>query len=122
MESLKLWMLHSLGIWLFNYLMIAPLAEFDRHCPSLMYLGKAQDRVAEWSVMLPMAGGKKALESLRQPVTVKLKDIIVELAAGGLTVSDDVSFAQKRVNKIENILDTRLDELTPVNAKKLLPI
>jgi len=70
--------------------------------------------------MLAMAGGKKALEPLRQPITVKLKDIIVELAADGLTVGGDVGFAQTLVNKIENILDTRLDELTPEHVKEII--
>ena len=70
--------------------------------------------------MLAMAGGKKALEPLRQPITVKLKDIIVELATDGLTVDGDVSFAQTLVNKIEKILDTRLNELTPEHVKKII--
>ena len=70
--------------------------------------------------MLAMAGGKKALEPLRQPITVKLKEIIAELAADGLTVDGDISFSQTLENKIENILDTRLDELTPEHVKKII--
>jgi len=70
--------------------------------------------------MLAMAGGKKALEPLRQPITIKLKDIIAELAADGLTVDGGVSFSQTLENKIESILDTRLDELTPEHVKKII--
>ena len=70
--------------------------------------------------MLAMVGGKAALEPLREPVTLKIKDIIAELSADGS--NDEVGSDLTRVllEKVENIIDVRLDELTSENVKHIV--
>jgi len=67
--------------------------------------------------MLAMVGGKTALEPLREPVTEKLKDIIAELADGNVQ-DNDVTAGLKA--KVEEIIDSRLNELTPENVKVIV--
>ena len=64
-----------------------------------------------------MVGGKEALEPLREPVTIKLKDIIAELATESTDGEASSDFTRVLVEKVEHIIDSRLDELTPENVK-----
>ncbi len=70
--------------------------------------------------MLSMVGGKKALEPLREPVTLKLKDIIAELAEDGMSGGAGSDFTSSLIEKVEHIIDNRLDELTPENVKHIV--
>lgn len=80
------------------------------------------DAIAESSLggMLSMVGGKKALEPLREPVTRKLEGIISELANGevGDGIGQDITTGL--ISKIEEIIDRRLEELTPENVKEIV--
>lgn len=70
--------------------------------------------------MLAMVGGKQALEPLREPVTEKLKDIIADLASGGVSNNGSSDFTQSLIDKVEHIIDNRLNELTPEHVKKIV--
>jgi len=70
--------------------------------------------------MLAMVGGKAALEPLREPVTLKIKDIIAELAADGLSDVADSDFTRALLEKVEHLIDVRLYELTPENVKHIV--
>lgn len=70
--------------------------------------------------MLAMVGGKQALEPLRGPVTSKLKDIIANLANDSVSGKGDSDFTQSLINKVEHIIDNRLDELTPEHVKEIV--
>ena len=70
--------------------------------------------------MLAMVGGKAALEPLREPVTLKVKDIIAELAAGGSSNGADSDFARILLEKVKHLIDVRLNELTPENVKHIV--
>ena len=70
--------------------------------------------------MLSMVGGKKMLEPLREPVTTKLKDIISELADESLSKESGRDFTSSLIEKVEHIIDKRLDELTPENVKHIV--
>ena len=70
--------------------------------------------------MLAMAGGKKALEPLREPVTVKLRQIISELAEESKVDGDGNDFTSTLIGKVEHIIDNRLNELTPENVKQIV--
>lgn len=70
--------------------------------------------------MLSMVGGKKALEPLREPVKGKLKDIITELADESLAGAGEGDFTEVLITKAEQIIDNRLDELTPENVKTIV--
>jgi uncharacterized membrane-anchored protein YjiN (DUF445 family) len=69
--------------------------------------------------MLAMFGGKEALNPLKEPIILKLKNIVGELAGK----KDDDSkndFTQTLIIKIEQIIDTRLADLTPKMVKEII--
>lgn len=74
--------------------------------------------------MLAMVGGVQALEPLREPVTLKLKDIIADLVDQGVTGGDGngdgKDFTDSLIEKVEHIIDNRLNELTPENVKRIV--
>ena len=70
--------------------------------------------------MLAMVGGKSALEPLREPVTLKIKDIIAELAADGSNNGVGSGYTHVLLEKVENLIDARLNELTPENVKNIV--
>ncbi|MBT3556886.1 MAG: DUF445 domain-containing protein [Rhodospirillales bacterium] len=73
--------------------------------------------------MLSMVGGTKALEPLREPVSLKLKDIITELVdenMNGGSSEGGSDFTDSLIEKVEHIIDNRLDELTPENVKQIV--
>jgi uncharacterized membrane protein YheB (UPF0754 family) len=70
--------------------------------------------------MLAMVGGKAALEPLREPITLKIKDIIAELAADGSIDGAGNNFTSVLIEKVEHIIDVRLEELTPENVKHIV--
>ncbi|SCA55237.1 conserved membrane hypothetical protein [Candidatus Terasakiella magnetica] len=70
--------------------------------------------------MLSMVGGKKALEPLREPVNKKLEDIISELANGEFGDGMSQDMTSSLVGKVEEIIDNRLNDLTPQNVKDIV--
>lgn len=70
--------------------------------------------------MLKMVGGREALEPLREPITLKLKDIISDLAAERINGSSEDDFTNTLTTKIEHIIDKRLEELTPETVKQIV--
>ena len=67
-----------------------------------------------------MVGGRKALQPLRQPITLKLQDIINEIQEAEVTKSDDKNRTLSLLNQVEQIIDQRLDELTPEQVKNII--
>jgi uncharacterized membrane protein YheB (UPF0754 family) len=66
--------------------------------------------------MLSMVGGKQALEPLREPVKKKLDEILAELVGSkGAGTPTDVL-----IKKIEEIVDGRLEQLTPQMVKEIV--
>ena len=70
--------------------------------------------------MFAMVGGRKALQPLRQPITLKLQDIINEIQEAEVTKSDDKNRTLSQLNQVEQIIDQRLDELTPEQVKNII--
>lgn len=70
--------------------------------------------------MLAMVGGRQALEPLREPITEKLEGIISELADGEVGDGIGQDITQGLVGKVEEIIDNRLEELTPQNVKEIV--
>ena len=70
--------------------------------------------------MFAMVGGRKALKPLRQPITLKLQDIIKELQQAEATKSDDKNLTSSLLNQVEKIIDQRLDGLTPEKVKNII--
>ena len=92
---------------------IVDKVDFDRVFAGLIEAIEA----SKLGSMLAMVGGKEALEPLREPVTIKLKDIIAELATESTDGEASSDFTRVLVEKVEHIIDSRLDELTPENVK-----
>tara|TARA_B100000676_G_scaffold282696_1_gene308720 strand:- start:5732 stop:6418 length:687 start_codon:yes stop_codon:yes gene_type:complete len=70
--------------------------------------------------MLAMVGGKKALEPLRGPISEKLKEIISDLVNNNGADQSKGDFAQSLINQVEQVIDKRLNELTPEHVKGIL--
>ena len=70
--------------------------------------------------MFAMVGGRKALQPLRQPITLKLQDIIKEIQEAEATKSDDKNRTSSLLNQVEQIIDQRLDGLTPEQVKNII--
>ncbi len=72
--------------------------------------------------MLKMVGGRTALEPLKDPIIVKLKSVVAELAsspaAAGEGQGDD--FTSALIAQVEKIIDARLAELTPQMVKAII--
>ena len=70
--------------------------------------------------MLGMLGGKKALEPLKEPVTLKLQEIMLEMKDTASAASEEKSLTSSLLFRVEQIVDQRLDELTPVQVKNII--
>ena len=70
--------------------------------------------------MLAMVGGKKALEPLRDPISKKLREIISDLVNNNDADQSETDFTQSLINQVEQVIDKRLDELTPEHVKEIL--
>ena len=70
--------------------------------------------------MLGMLGGKKALEPLKEPVTLKLQEIMLEMKDTASAASEEQSLTSSFLLRVEQIVDQRLDELTPVQVKNII--
>ena len=67
--------------------------------------------------LLAMLGGKKALLPLKEPITLKLQEIIWEMKESKTV---DKKLTSSLINQVEQIIDQRLDELTPVHVKNII--
>ena len=67
--------------------------------------------------MLAMLGGRKALQPLKEPITLKLKEIIEE-TKGSKTGDKDLT--SSFLTQVERIIDQRLDELRPEQVKNII--
>ena len=70
--------------------------------------------------MLAMLGGKKALDPLKEPITEKLKGIIDELATKDHTGDSEDDVTAMLIRQVEQIVDSRLAELTPEKVKEIV--
>jgi len=70
--------------------------------------------------MLGMLGGKKALEPLKEPVTLKLQEIMLEMKDTASAASEEKNLTSSLLFRVEQIVDQRLDELTPAQVKNII--
>lgn len=76
--------------------------------------------------MLGMFGGEKALDSLREPFSLKMKSAvkkIVNSEAFNATLQSHIknsSLKDDMLKSIENLIDARLKKLTPVMVKEMV--
>ena len=76
---------------------------------------------SSFASMLQMVGGPKVLEKLREPFGTRMRVFLSDLAADENFVNHlDNHSAQLLLDKVEVIVDRRLDELTPQLVKEIM--
>ena len=70
--------------------------------------------------MLAMLGGRKALQPLKEPITLKLQEIIVEMKKAKSLETGEKNLTSSLLTQVEQIIDQRLDELTPGQVKNII--
>ena len=70
--------------------------------------------------MLAMLGGRKALQPLKEPITLKLQEIIVEMKDTKSPETGEKNLTSSLLTQVEQIIDQRLDELTPGQVKNII--
>ena len=89
------------------------MIDFDRVFEGL---GEAIEDSSMGSVFA-MLGGRKALEPLKEPITLKLQEIILEMKE---PKTDGKNLATSLLSQVEQIIDYRLEELSPVHVKNII--
>ncbi|NLS11987.1 DUF445 domain-containing protein [Vibrio sp. SM6] len=108
-----------------NMLNLEPIIEQVDFNPSFDSLVEVIE-ASQFGAMLAMFGGREALEPLKQPFVEKMQSALIEMSQ-----NDDVKEALKGQlesptmmaeisQNIENIIDQRLNELTPKMVKEMV--
>ncbi|MFT5795316.1 MAG: uncharacterized membrane protein YheB (UPF0754 family) [Ulvibacter sp.] len=72
---------------------------------------------SQFGSMLSMFGGKEALDPLKEPIIKKLQEIIIDFSQNSAL---DKDFSDDVILKIEKIIDSRLQQLTPKMVKNII--
>ncbi len=75
--------------------------------------------------MLSMVGGAAALEPLKEPMTLKIRSMLLSISETehfNKALADQISFfhPEKVIEKVEQIVEQRLEELTPQMVKMII--
>jgi uncharacterized membrane protein YheB (UPF0754 family) len=104
---------------------LAPMIETTDFSPAFDALSRTVME-SSFGGMLGMFGGEKALDALREPFTRKLKSAVTHIVSSesfeqqlqdylsGSSLSDDM------LQKIEEVIEARLNELTPQLVKEMV--
>ena len=67
--------------------------------------------------MLTMLGGRKTLQPLKEPITLKLQEIMKEMKE---SKTGDNDLTSSLLTQVESIIDQRLNQLTPLQVKNII--
>ena len=70
--------------------------------------------------MLTMLGGRKALQPLEEPVSLKLQEILSEIKEVKSPETGKKNLGSSLITQVEQLIDQRLDELTPGQVKNII--
>ena len=70
--------------------------------------------------MLAMLGGRKALQPLKEPITLKLQEILSEIKEIKSLETGKKDLGSSLLTQVEQLIDQRLDELTPGQVKNII--
>lgn len=104
---------------------LTPIIEETDFSPAFDALSKTVME-SSFGGMLGMFGGEKALEGLREPFSLKMKNAVVNIVnseAFKTTLSNHLqnsSLQKDMLNSIESVIDARLQELTPQMVKEIV--
>lgn len=104
---------------------LAPVVEETDFSPAFDALSKTVME-SSFGGMLGMFGGASILENLRHPFTIKMKSAVIQIVESE-TFNDTLqkhlkssSLSSHMMESIENIIDARLNELTPFMVKEIV--
>ena len=95
---------------------ISNMIDFDRVFDGLVEAIES----SSMGSMLAMLGGRKALQPLKEPITFKLQEIISEIKETKSKETVDKNLTSSLITQVEQIIDQRLDELTPGQVKNII--
>lgn len=104
---------------------LTPIIEKTDFSPAFDALSKTVME-SSFGGMLGMFGGASVLENLREPFSLKMKDAVVKIVntqSFNETLQyhlQNSSLSKDTLKSIENIIDTRLNELTPNMVKEMI--
>ncbi|MBW6488140.1 DUF445 domain-containing protein [Sulfurimonas sp.] len=104
---------------------LTPIIEKTDFSPAFDALSKTVME-SSFGGMLGMFGGESVLGSLREPFSVKMKSAVIEIVNSesfNETMKNHLqnsSLSQDMIKSIENIIDARLGELTPLMVKEMI--
>ena len=104
---------------------LTPIIEETDFSPAFDALSKTVME-SSFGGMLGMFGGESALEGLKEPFSTKMKSAvikIVESEAFNSTLQNHMqssSLSSDMINSIEEVIDARLNELTPQMVKEMV--
>ncbi len=104
---------------------LSPIIEETDFSPAFDALSKTVME-SSFGGMLGMFGGESALEGLREPFSLKMKSAvikIVESEAFNNTLTNHMqssSLSSDMIDSIEEVIDARLNELTPQMVKEMV--
>ena len=95
---------------------ISNMIDFDRVFDGLVEAIES----SSMGSMLAMLGGKKALQPLKEPIVFKLQEFISEIKEAKSKETGDKNLTPSLITQVEQIIDQRLDELTPGQVKNII--
>lgn len=104
---------------------LAPIIEETDFAPAFDALSKTVME-SSFGGMLGMFGGERALEGLREPFSLKMKNAVIAIAnsdAFNATLSEHLqnsSLTSDMLTTLESLIDERLAELTPQMVKEMV--
>ena len=81
---------------------------------------------SSFAPMIGMIGGVDALKSMKEPFVIKIKESLINIAESDSmqeniqTMLKQAADTDETINKIETIVQNRLDELTPLMVKNII--
>ena len=104
---------------------LEPIIEKTDFSPAFDALSKTVME-SQFGGMLGMFGGEEALDGLREPFSLKMKSAVIKIVnskAFNDTLTQHMqssSLNTDMLESIENVIDTRLNELTPQMVKEII--
>lgn len=104
---------------------LTPIIEKTDFSPAFDALSKTVME-SSFGGMLGMFGGESVLNTLREPFSLKMKSAVITIVNSegfNNTIQDHLqssSLSEDMIKSIENIIDTRLGELTPQMVKEMV--
>jgi len=104
---------------------LAPIIEETDFAPAFDALSKTVME-SSFGGTLGMFGGEAALDGLREPFSLKMKSAVIKIVnsdAFNDTLANHMqssSLSSDMINSIEEVIDARLDELTPLMVKEIV--